>query len=109
MTSYHARDGWCVTGEFLNSNPESEIGVELSEIDRQRKRRMMDEYKSQRVVLENFPIVSERLRIAPVYDFSRPPHEGKLWYELMGWPMTGARWREVAAASCTNTQECSCP
>jgi len=108
MTSYHARDRRCVTGEFLNADPSSEIVLDLSEQDRQRKRLMMDEYKSQRLVLENFPIVSERLRIAPVYDFSRPPHEGKLWYELMGWPMTGARWRELAAASCTNTQECSC-
>ena len=108
MTSYHARDGRCVTGEFLNSNSSSEIVLDLSDEDRLRKRRMMDEYKSQRLVLENFPIVSERLRVAPVYDFFHPPHEGKLWYELMGWPMTGARWRELAAASCANTQECSC-
>jgi LmbE family N-acetylglucosaminyl deacetylase len=106
MTSYHARDGRCVAGEFLNSNPESEIVVELSEIDRQRKRRMMDEHESQRLVLENFAIVSEHLRIAPVYDFSQPPHEGKLWYECMGWPMTGVRWRELVA--CAVQQECSC-
>jgi len=108
VTSYHACHERCVTGEFLNADRSSEIVLDLSDQDRQRKRLMMDEYQSQRLVLENFPIVSERLRIAPVYDFSLPPHEGKLWYELMGWPMTGARWRELAAASCTSTQECSC-
>jgi len=105
-TSYHARDGRCVTGEFLNADMECEIVFELSEEDRERKRRMMNEHQSQRLVLENFPIVSERLRVAPVYDFSQPPHEGKLWYECMGWPMTGARWRELAA--CAIKQECSC-
>jgi LmbE family N-acetylglucosaminyl deacetylase len=104
MTSYHACDERCVTGEFLNADPSSEMVLDLSDQDRQRTRLMMDEYKSQRLVLENFPIVSERLRIAPVYDFSRPPHEGKLWYECMGWPMTGARWRELAAAACPNAQ-----
>jgi N-acetylglucosamine malate deacetylase 2 len=108
MTSYHACDGRCVTGEFLNADSSSEIVLDLSEQDRQRKRLMVDEYQSQRLVLENFPILSERLRVAPVYDFYQPPHEGKLWYECMGWPMTGARWRELAAAACANTQECSC-
>jgi len=108
MTSYHARDERCVTGEFLNADPSSEIVLDLSAQDRQRKRKMMGEHQSQRLVLENFPIVGERLRIAPFYDFSQPPHKGKLWYECMGWPMTGARWRELAAASWANTQECSC-
>jgi LmbE family N-acetylglucosaminyl deacetylase len=102
MTSYHARYGRCVTGQFLNADPSSEIVLDLSDEDRQCKRLMMDEYKSQRLVLENFPIVGERLRIAPVYDFSRPPHEGKLWYECMGWPMTGARWRELAGPAQSN-------
>jgi N-acetylglucosamine malate deacetylase 2 len=96
MTSYHARDGQCVTGEFLNPEPSSEVCFELSNADRDRKRRMMDAYTSQRLVLENFPIDCERLRLAPDYNFSRPPHSGQLWYECMGWPMTGARWRELA-------------
>lgn len=108
MTSYHARDGQCVTGEFLNADPSSETVLELSEQGRECKRKMMDEYQSQRLVLENFPINSERLRIAPVYDFSQPPHQGKLWYECMGWTITGALWRELAAAACPNAQECSC-
>jgi N-acetylglucosamine malate deacetylase 2 len=107
MTSYHARDEQCATGEFLNSDPGSEIVFELTEEDRQRKRKMMDEYQSQRLILENFPIAAERLRVAPVHDFSRPPHDGKLWYECIKWPMTGERWRELAACA-SEQQECSC-
>lgn len=96
MTSYHAHDERCVTGEFLNSDPSSEIHFDLDEGDRERKRRMMDEYKSQRLVLKMFPVASERLRVAPEYDFTKAPHESKLWYEHMGWT-TGERWRELAA------------
>jgi LmbE family N-acetylglucosaminyl deacetylase len=107
MTSYHARDGRCVTGEFLNPDAPTEIVCELRAEDRERKRHMMDEYKSQRLVLENFPIVSERLRTAPEYDFTKPPHEGKLWYEHMGWT-TGQRWRDLATRTLAQAQECSC-
>ena len=108
MTSYHARDGQCITGEFLNSDPASEIVLDLTDADRERKRRMMSEYKSQRLVLKGFPIVAERLRIAPTCDFTDPPHEGELWYENMGWT-TGDRWRRLAARACARMQECSCP
>jgi N-acetylglucosamine malate deacetylase 2 len=108
MTSYHVRDGQCVTSEFLNSKPSSEIVWEMSDEDRERKCKMKDEYRSQRLVLENFSIATERLRMAPEYDFSRPPHEGKLWYECMGWPMTGRRWRELALAAFEHSPECSC-
>jgi N-acetylglucosamine malate deacetylase 2 len=108
MTSYHARNGQCVTGEFLDSSRAAELRFELRAEDRKRKRQMMDEYRSQRLVLEKFPLLSETLRIAPEYDFYQPPHPGKLWYECMGWPMTGARWRELAYAARSRTERCSC-
>lgn len=108
MTSYHARDGRCVTGEFLDSASSPGIHFQLSNLDRDRKRRMMDAYASQRLVLENFPIDCERLRLAPEYNFGEPPHLGKLWYECMGWPMTGARWRELATSALAGLQEHSC-
>jgi LmbE family N-acetylglucosaminyl deacetylase len=108
MTSYHAQEGRCVTGEFLRPGSSPEIGLEFSRSDRDRKRNMMDAYASQRLVLEHFPIDQERLRLAPEYDFSEPPHEGKLWYECMGWPMTGGRWRELATSAIAEPQEHSC-
>jgi LmbE family N-acetylglucosaminyl deacetylase len=108
MTSYHARDGRCVAGEFLNSDPASELCFDLLSADRDRKRQMMDAYVSQRLVLGNFPVDYERLRLAPEYNFSEPPHSGKLWYECMGWPMTGAHWRELATLALAGRQEHSC-
>jgi hypothetical protein len=84
------------------------VRFDLSNVDRDRKRQMMDAYASQRLVLENFPIDCERLRLAPGYDFSEPPHSGKLWYECMGWPMTGARWRELATLALIDQQEHAC-
>jgi LmbE family N-acetylglucosaminyl deacetylase len=107
MTSYHARDGHCVTGEFLESKLSPEVRFELSDDDRDRKARMMQAYLSQRLVLKSFPINCELSRLAPDCDFSQPPHPGKLWYECMGWPMTGKLWREVATAS-LRAQEHSC-
>jgi len=98
MTSYHARHGRLVTGEFLGSNPGEEWLSELSEDDKNRKRKMFREYRSQHQVLESFGIDRERFRLAPAYDFQKPPHEGKLWYECLGWAMTGDRWRTLAAA-----------
>jgi N-acetylglucosamine malate deacetylase 2 len=109
MTSYHARNGKCVTGEFLNSGLSSEIRFELLAEDRERKQRMIRAYASQRLILEDFPIDRERLREAPEYDFTQPPHPGKVWYECMGWPMTGARWCELASVAVAGPQEHSCP
>ncbi len=106
MTSYHTRDGQCVTGQFLN--PTVEIVMEFSEIDESRKRKMLDAYATQRLVLESFGTDRERFRKAPVHDFSMPPHEGRLWYECMGWPMTGARWRELATAALSVAESYSC-
>ena len=106
MTSYHARDGRLVTGEFLGTNPAEEWRFELSSEDKTRKRKMFDEYPSQQGVLESFRIDCERFRLAPAYDFRKPPHEGKLWYECLGWPMTGERWRALAATR--PEQELSC-
>jgi N-acetylglucosamine malate deacetylase 2 len=108
MTSYHAHDGRCITGEFLHPGSTPEMRFELSQSDQERKRKMMDAHASQRLVLENFPIDQERLRIAPEYNFSEPPHEGKLWYECMSWPMTGSQWRELATAAINEIQEHSC-
>ena len=99
MTSYHAHQGSCVTGRFLENGVLPELVLELSPEDRERKRRMMHAHGSQRRVLESFSVDSERLRPAPEYDFGRPPHPGKLWYESMGWAMSGARWRELAASA----------
>ncbi len=111
MTAYHARDGKCETGEFLlaqNGEAVEDISIELTPEERTRKAEMMACFRSQGPVLQGFAIGNERLREAPRYDFSRPPHAGALWYEMLGWPLTGERWREVAGQAMAQFREALC-
>ena len=41
-------------------------------------------------------LATERFRLSPRCDFSRPPHPGPLWYERLGFPVTYEAWRERA-------------
>ena len=112
MTSYHSRNGQCETGEFLPAlhgrDRSAELTIHLSPEERQRKKEMLERFASQAAVVQSFRLDPERLREAPDYDFTRPPHEGPLWYELMGWPLTGQRWRELAAQALENFGESLC-
>jgi hypothetical protein len=100
-------------GEFLPDSAaqpvsSGELIIHLSPEEATRNKRMMDCYESQRSVLQNFPLGPERLRVAANYDFTRPPHPGKLWYECMGWQITGEHWREFAAQAITAQRESAC-
>jgi len=101
FTSYHAVNGRRVAGEFLPRNVSwqapQEVRLTLTREERARKARMMGCYLSQWHVLSEFPLEPERVRVAPVYDFTQPPHPGPLWYECLHWPLTGKKWREIAA------------
>jgi N-acetylglucosamine malate deacetylase 2 len=96
FTSYHARGGQMVTGEFLPDANIEEISVALTPEMRRRKQAMIDAYISQREVLRNFRLIEERFRIAPRYDFTQPPHPGKLFYEHFPWGMQGGQFRLLA-------------
>ena len=97
FTSYHARYGQCVKGEFLDSQQDlQEKAFDLSPEECRRKESMLKSYESQQSVLKEFSLSPERLRAAPAYDFTKPPHPGKLWYEQLGWPMSGKCWRKLA-------------
>jgi N-acetylglucosamine malate deacetylase 2 len=103
FTSYHAVDGRRASGEFLRSNRDNlsptQFCMKFSAEERARKARMLGCYVSQWHVLSEFPLEPECLRVAPQYDFAQPPHSGPLWYECLGWPVTGEKWREIASAS----------
>jgi LmbE family N-acetylglucosaminyl deacetylase len=107
MTSYHLFDGQCLTGRFLPGNF-PELVIHLSPEELIAKQKMVLSYHSQRLVLDGFRLDPERLRPAPHYDFTRAPHPGKLWYECLGWPMTGERWRELAAAALAHFGDEAC-
>jgi len=95
MTSYHARDARLVTGEFLGES-RPVVTVEHDAALRDRKRAMLDGYVSQREILGPFGVQRERFRMAPRYRFDAPAHRGTLHYESLGWPMTGARFADLA-------------
>jgi hypothetical protein len=56
---------------------------------------MIDCFATQREMLSIFNIEKEVFRIAPVYDFSQPPHGGTLLYEIMNWGLNSNKWRAV--------------
>jgi LmbE family N-acetylglucosaminyl deacetylase len=99
FTSYHAaepeRNGppAMEVARFLGDRGETLV---LSEVARDRKARMIECYASQRHILCNFPLDTERFREAPAYDFTQAPHPGKLYYENFDWGVTGERWRRLA-------------
>jgi LmbE family N-acetylglucosaminyl deacetylase len=104
MALYHGGPGRLVTSEFLSGPSEAadapqETAAWLSPAQRVTKQRMLECFTSQRELLRQFPSDVERFRPAPRYDFTCPPHLGPLWYEQLGWPLTGERWRELARAA----------
>jgi N-acetylglucosamine malate deacetylase 2 len=104
LTSYYSCGGRMVTSDFL---PFRGFGVRtfrLSKEARELKQRMFDCFVTQREVLRWFPIGVERYRAAPPYDFTRPPHEGRLHYEYFNWGIRGARWRTLAHEAISRLQ-----
>lgn len=102
MTSYHRAAHGLAAGEFLPdaAADAQAVTVRLSREERAFKQSLVDCYASQRETLRQLPLPDvERYRPAPHYDFTRAPHEGRLWYETQDWGMDGARFRELAAAA----------
>ena len=91
-------DGWAAQS-FVPDTYNQEVVVDLSQGERDLKRRMFDAFASQRHVLVRFSAETERFRAAPSYDFLQLPNGGDLHYERMGWGMTGARWLELSRAA----------
>jgi LmbE family N-acetylglucosaminyl deacetylase len=96
MACYHGRDGTLIPSEFIPREGCAIATQTLNASERALKRRLFGSYVTQRAMLRNFPVDHERFRIAPDYDFTGPPHDGKLFYEHFDWGMTGCRWRTLA-------------
>lgn len=93
---YHAAGGEFKTGEFIPIPGARSIRVTLSRRASAIKLRMLECFVTQRETLSPFRSEVENFRIAPSYDFSLPPHEGKLFYENFPWGVTGSEWRKLA-------------
>ncbi|MFL5615363.1 MAG: PIG-L deacetylase family protein [Gemmatimonadaceae bacterium] len=97
MTSYHrGPHGGISTGTFLPSDHRAAFHTPLSALTRRLKQEMLACHASQARVLTHFGCDAEPIRIAPHYDFTVAPHGGLLFYEQLGWPITGAEWRARA-------------
>ncbi|WP_438015492.1 PIG-L family deacetylase [Sorangium sp. So ce315] len=94
--SYNAARGHLVTGEFIAYPGVPEIALRLSDEETAQKRAMLDCFTSQQATIALFGAEVERFRPAPTYDFRRPPHDGALHYERLGFPIDGACWRKLA-------------
>jgi LmbE family N-acetylglucosaminyl deacetylase len=96
LTSYHNYSGARRVFSFLPFIGTEERVIRLTEAEAKMKRRMYDEFISQKQVLERFPIGIERFRPAPRYLFTKAPHAGLLEYERACTRITGAQWRQNA-------------
>lgn len=91
FAGYHLTDDGPVTGRFFEGDG---LACAADDEDRGRKRAALAAFSSQKDVLAMFADAPERLRLAPEYDFSRPPASGRTLYDLYGWELTSASWRE---------------
>jgi len=82
---------WRTESEIVRQQPLSRPGaseafrVVPSKTELLQKRRMAASHRSQRHVLEEFDLHVEAVRPQPAYDFSQPPHAGRVNYEIWGW------------------------
>ena len=96
MASYHNRARIMETGSFLPDYETCTVTAVLSGEERRFKEQLFGCYRSQARVLQSFQLEFERFRVAPLYDFTRPPHCGRLYYESYDWGITGEGWRKLA-------------
>lgn len=104
MASYFGVNGCRVIAEFLPDARSKILCHYLTPEQCALKRRLLDCYASQHRVLGDFNLDREQFRLAPEYDFTQPPHEGRLLYEFYDWGMNGARWRTLASQALARLQ-----
>ncbi|HEU5460580.1 MAG TPA: PIG-L family deacetylase [Pyrinomonadaceae bacterium] len=96
LTSYHRRHERVVYSEFLPRDGNVPVTFALAQHEKSLKQKMFECFHTQREVLCWFPIEVERFRKAPPYNFTRPPHAGKLHYDYFDWGVTGEQWQRLA-------------
>jgi hypothetical protein len=96
FASYHAAPGGGLETECFLGASDRVWPHPLTPEQRLAKCALLSNYVSQQRVLSQFPLEREPVRAAPEYDFSRPPHQGQLYYEHFDWGTTGRTWRNLA-------------
>ena len=93
MTSYHRHAGAFMQGRFTGAD--EGVAVPLGTEERALKRRMLDCFVTQRATLAAFEPEVERFRLAPSYDFLRPPETDGRYRERLSWGMTTGQWEPL--------------
>ena len=94
-TSYHADGKKMATSSFLPTAAPM-LSIRLTQEERALKTEMFNCYSTQRNALKQFETSVERFRRAPSYDFTRPPHPGRLFYQNFYWGLPGLKWCRLA-------------
>ncbi len=81
--------------DFLVPDANEDVTVKLTSAELANKKAMLQAYVSQYPFVLEFDPRVEHFRPQHAYDYTRPPHAGKLNYEAWGWPISGA---DVSAA-----------
>jgi LmbE family N-acetylglucosaminyl deacetylase len=93
---YHMGPEGIATGSFL-PYPRStqETVYPLLPEERLRKQALLACFTTQHRPLRYFRVECERFRIAPEYEFQRPPHPAPVFYDQYAWGMTSQRFCEL--------------
>jgi LmbE family N-acetylglucosaminyl deacetylase len=92
---YNGHGGGMHTFSFVPAG-EPEKVIELDYEQKLLKKQLMDCFQSQKETLSQFGNERECLRPAPVYDFTKSPHDGQLYYEQFDWGIGAQKWHEFA-------------
>ncbi len=84
FSEYNFRGGQVRSNEFI-SMPGQEQQILLTDEERRFKRGMVAHYASERGNLRHIRDEREVFRPLAAYDYSRPPHAGKLFYQRFQW------------------------
>ena len=84
FSEYHFGGGCVQSNRFIERRG-GEVVHRLTPAERSMKRIALSLYASEKGNLGSLRLEEEQIRPLAAYDYSKPPHEGKLWYERFQW------------------------
>ncbi|MFL6691189.1 MAG: PIG-L deacetylase family protein [Alphaproteobacteria bacterium] len=108
MPFYRAEGSGDVRQSFTPIAGHQAITIELTPDERELKQQMTAAHATQKNVLAGFPLQREQFRIAPDYDFSRPPNNGDVLYDRENWGIDSKRWLESARTALAEEHSAAC-